>query len=161
MIQQFLRGNKRRITYIDTSIWSTAGNTDLLVLYNYDSNSIHVETILSRIGYHILLVYQRIYDRLVSRGLRPQLQCIDNETSQDLVHYLEEKNAYFQPAPSYVHRKNAPERAIRTLKNHFIVIMCGTYPNFNLDSWETPVSQALITIGILRKSNRTQSMDGA
>ena len=37
---------------------SAVGNTDMLVLYCFDANYIHVEAMPSRIGYHITLAYQ-------------------------------------------------------------------------------------------------------
>ena len=61
---------------------------DLLVLYDYDSSYIYVELMPSRTGYQILTAYQRTHDLLMSRGLRPQLQHLDNEASQILIDYL-------------------------------------------------------------------------
>ena len=50
---------------------STAGNKYMLVVYNYNNNFVHVESMPSRSDYQILLVYQRAHTILVSRGLRP------------------------------------------------------------------------------------------
>ena len=86
----------------------------MLVLYDYDSNSIHVEAMPSRTAYQILLAYQRAHKLLVSRGLRPRLQKLDNECDKALVHYLNEEEVEFQLVPPHVHRRNAAERAIRT-----------------------------------------------
>ena len=36
---------------------STAGNTDILILFDYNSNSIHVESMRLRSEYQILLAY--------------------------------------------------------------------------------------------------------
>ena len=41
----------------------------MLVLYDYDSNYIHVEAMPSRTGYQILLAYRRAHDILKLRGL--------------------------------------------------------------------------------------------
>ena len=116
---------------------STAGNIYLLVLYDYDSNYSHVYTIPSLTGYLILLVYQHTYTFLVSRGLRPQLQRLNNEDSHVLDHNLEDENVNVQLAPPSVHLIHTAERAIHSLKNPFIVIMCGTNPSFNLALWYT------------------------
>ena len=89
----------------------------------------------------------------MSRGLRPQLQQLDNKASQALVHYLEEENMHFQLSPSSVYYINATERAIRTLKNHFIAIMCDIDPNFNITLWRKLIPQDFITLNLIRKSN--------
>ena len=91
-----------------------------------------IEIIPSRTGYQIVFVYCRTYTLLASRGLCSQSQCLNNEAYQALVHYLEDENVDFQLAPPSFHRMNASERAIHTLKNHTIVILCDIYPNFNL-----------------------------
>ena len=71
----------------------------MLVLYDYDSNSIHCEPMPTKSGYQILLAYQRAHKLLVSRGLRPRLQKLDNECSEALVHYLDDEDVAFQLAP--------------------------------------------------------------
>ena len=48
---------------------STAGNTDMLVLYNYDSNYTRVKAMPLRTGYQIILAYRRAHDILKLRGL--------------------------------------------------------------------------------------------
>ena len=61
----------------------------MLVLYCFNANYIHVEAMPSRTGYQILLAYQRAHKLLVTRGLRPSLQRLDNEASAALVAYLD------------------------------------------------------------------------
>ena len=109
---------------------STASNTDILILFDYDSNGVHVEPMPSHSGYQILLAHQRTHRLLVSRGLRPRLQKLSNECSAALIHYLDKEAVEFQLAPPQVHHRNAAERAIRTWKNHFIAILCGCNRNF-------------------------------
>ena len=89
----------------------------------------------------------------MSRGLQTQLQCLDNETSQALARYLQDENVDFQLAIPSINHLNVAERAICTLKNHVIAILCDTYPNFNLVLWDKLIPQALITLNILCKSN--------
>ena len=52
-----------------------------------------------------------------------------------------------------MHRRNAAERAIRTFKNHFIAILCGTDPAFPMTLWDNLIPQTLITLNLLRRSN--------
>jgi hypothetical protein len=53
---------------------STSGNSDLLVVYCYDSNYIHAEPMKSKSGPEIRAAYERVFHLLTSRGLRPLLQ---------------------------------------------------------------------------------------
>ena len=66
---------------------STSGNKEILILYDYDSNFIHAEAMKDRSGPEILMAYKRGHELLSSRGLRPQLQKLDNEASALAVHY--------------------------------------------------------------------------
>ena len=67
---------------------STSGMTDMLVLYEYNSNCIHVEAMPSRTRYQIKPAYHRTHAIFVTHGLQPQLQRLDNETSQALVAFM-------------------------------------------------------------------------
>ena len=89
---------------------------------------------------------------LSSRGLRPQLQKLDNEASNALQQHLASVDVDFQLVPPHVHRCNAAERAIRTFKNHFIAGLCSTDANFPLKLWDHLLPQALITLNLLRGS---------
>ena len=61
--------------------------TNILVLYDYDSNYIHVEAMPFFTSYQIQLAYRRAHVIFVTRGLRPQLQRLDNEASQGPGHF--------------------------------------------------------------------------
>ena len=131
---------------------SCSGNTDMLVLYDYDSNFIHVEPMKSKSGPEILAAYQRAHALLTSRGLRPLLQRLDNEASAALQSFMADNAIDFQLAPPHVHRRNAAERAIRTFKNHFIAGLCSTDPSFPLNLWDRLLPQAIQTLNLLRTS---------
>jgi hypothetical protein len=51
-----------------------------------------------------------------------------------------------------MHRRNTAKRAIQTFKNHFIVVLCSVDPNFPLLLWDRLLSQATITLNLLRQS---------
>ncbi len=124
----------------------------MLILYDYDSNYIHVEPMKSKTGPAILAAYKKAHVLLSSRGLRPQLQKLDNEASQALKEYMTDQDVDFQLAPPYLHRRNAAERAIRTFKNHFIAGLCSTDKDFPLHLWDKLLPQALLTLNLLRGS---------
>ena len=131
---------------------SSSGNTQLLVMYDYDSNYIHAEPMKSKSAAEILAAYKRAHAVLTAAGLRPKLQRLDNEASTILKQFMNDENVDFQLAPPGVHRRNAAERAIRTFKNHFIAGLCTTDPDFPLHLWDRLLPQALLSLNLLRGS---------
>ena len=51
-----------------------------------------------------------------------------------------------------MHRRNAAEQAIRTYKNHCMAGFASCNPNFPLAEWDRLLTQAEITLNILRTS---------
>ena len=131
---------------------STAGNTDMLVLYDYDTNAIHVEPMKGKSSAAILAAYATALDMLTRRGHKPKLQKLDNEASAALLKFIEHSDIEFQLAPPQTHRRNAAERAIRTFKNHFISMLCSTDKDFPLKLWDRLIPQALISLNLVRGS---------
>jgi hypothetical protein len=133
-------------------VTSSQGMKYLIVIYDYDSNAIFAEPLINRTAKEILRAYTKIHTLLVSRGLRPQLQRLDNEASTILKEFLKNQQIDFQLVPPGIHRRNAAERAIRTWKNHFIAGLCSTNPNFPIYLWDKLVEQATMTLNLLRQS---------
>ena len=131
---------------------SSAGNAYMLIVYDYDSNMILAEPMKSRSGAEYLAAYQKIHTLLTSRGLKPQMQKLDNEASTALQQFMHEEAIDYQLAPPHVHRTNAAERAICTFKNHFIAGLYSTDPDFPLHLWDRLLPQALLTLNLLRGS---------
>ena len=131
---------------------SSAGNNYILVVYDYDSNSILVEPMRSRTGPCILEAFKIVHNRLVIAGLRPQLHRLDNECSTALKTFLKEEQVDYQLVPPRLHRRNAAERAIRTFKNHFVAGLCSVDKDFPLHLWDKLLPQAEITLNLMRGS---------
>jgi hypothetical protein len=131
---------------------SSTGNNYILVVYDYDSNSILVEPMRSRTGPCILAAFTVLHARLVAAGLRPQLHRLDNECSAALKTFLRDSDIDFQLVPPGLHRRNAAERAIRTFKNHFIAGLCSVDKHFPLHLWDKLLPQAELTLNLLRGS---------
>ena len=74
-----------------------------MVIYDYDSNNILVESMMSRTAAEHTRAYKIIYEYLVSRGCQPKLKKLDNEASASLKHYLAEKGVEFQLTPAGIH----------------------------------------------------------
>jgi hypothetical protein len=109
---------------------SSTGNTQIFVLNDYDSNSIHAVPMPTKTAADILAAYTSVVNTLIHAGLRPKLQRMDNECSNVLKRYMDTENIQYQVVPPGVHRANSAERAIRTFKNHFIAGLATTDPNF-------------------------------
>ncbi len=139
-------------------VTSNRGNKYVLVVYDYDSNAIIARPVKNRKAETIAETYEEIFDYLTKRGLRPKLQRLDNEASQLLKDFLNEKEIKFQLAPPYIHRRNAAERAIRTFKNHFIAGLCTVDTAFPLNLWCRLVDQAERTLNMLRTSRINPKM---
>jgi hypothetical protein len=131
---------------------SRSGNNYMFVLYDYDSNLIYAEAIPNRESNTILNAYKSVLQKLIKAGLHPQLHRLDNECSTALQEFFVDSNIDFQRAPPGMHRANAAERAIRTLKNHFIAGLCTAHPDFPLNLWDQLLPQAILTLNHLRGS---------
>lgn len=100
---------------------SCNGSDNILVLYDYDSNSIVVEPMRNRNGMHILTTFFTVlHTHLITAGLLPLPQHLDNECSTALKMFLIKVAITYQVMLPEFHRRNAAERAICMLKNHCI-----------------------------------------
>jgi hypothetical protein len=123
----------------------------VLIVYDYDSNSILVEPLRSsQTGACILLAFIVVHARLVTAGLLPQLHRLDDKCSAAHKTFLRAENIDFQLVPPNVHRRNAAERAIRTFKNHLIAGLCSVDKSFPLHLWDKLLPQAELTLNLLR-----------
>ena len=131
---------------------SASGNKYIFVCYDYDSNYIDARPLTGKTKEQIVKAYQASIKMLQSRGLHPQLQRLDNEASQALIHEINKNNIDFQLTPAGLHRRNKAERAIQTFKNHFIAGLCSIDPAFPLNLWDKLIPQAILTLNLLRAS---------
>jgi hypothetical protein len=76
----------------------------------------------------VLKAYEHIHQELTSRGLKPKLQTLDNESSAALKSFFTENNVEFQLVPPHCHRRNAAERAIWTFDEHFVPGLASVDP---------------------------------
>ena len=63
---------------------SSNGYHYILIIYDYDSNSILMEPVKSRKAAELLRAYKKLHARLVKGGCRPKLQRLDNECSAEM-----------------------------------------------------------------------------
>lgn len=92
----------------------------------------------------------KTYQFLKSKGFKPQLQIMDNESSDELNKWFQFEDVQVQFVPPYSHRANYAESTIRNFKNHFISIIAGVHNNFPLNLWDDILEQTLITFNSLK-----------
>jgi hypothetical protein len=60
--------------------------------------------------------YDTVHKELTVKGFKPNLQTLDNEASAALKNFFTFNDIDYQLVPPHRHRRNAAERAIRTVK---------------------------------------------
>jgi hypothetical protein len=86
---------------------------------------------------------------------------MDNEASVALKKYFTEKEMSYQLVPTYCHRANAAERAIRTFKEHFQSDLDTVDPSFPIYLWDRLLPQAEITLNLLQSSRLHPQLSAA
>ena len=131
---------------------SISGNTYILVVYCYDSNTIHPIAMQSRTKESQVAAYQTVIALLKHRDFSPKLASLDNEMSDLLLQSLESDEITIHLVSLHIHRRKAAERTLQTFKSYFIAILCGTDPKCPLNIWDKLLPQAQITLNLLRNS---------
>jgi len=135
-------------------IRSHSGNECIMVAYHQPTNAILVEPSRSRRDVHRITAYNNIMKRIHDNQHHVDLQLLDNEASTAYKNTIKTKwNTTYQLVPPYSHRRNAAERAIRTFKAHFLVILAGVDRSYPRQYWDLLLPQAELTLNLLRQSN--------
>jgi hypothetical protein len=71
------------------------------------------------------------------------------------------QNIDYQLVPPHCHRRNAAERAMRTFKEHFVSGISSVDPSFPMHLWDRLLSQAEITLNLLRTSRLHPQLSAA
>lgn len=133
-------------------VTSSRGNKYIMLLYDYDSNSITTEPMKSRSEAEMIRAYSKLHDHLVQCGLKPQLQKLDNEAPAGLKKFMKTNGIDYQLVPPHLHRRNAAERAISTFKDHFIAGLASTDGRWPMHLWCRLLPQCTMTLNMLRAS---------
>jgi hypothetical protein len=131
---------------------SAQGNAYVLVMYDYDSNTINAVAIKNRKTASLVKGYNELFEDLKKAGINPVLHRLDNETSKELILEIEKKGLDYQIASPGDHRLNHAERAIQTFKNHFIAVLYGCDSTFPAKQWDRIIKQAVMTLNMCRPS---------
>jgi hypothetical protein len=133
-------------------ITTQQGNAYIMVLYDFDSNSIHATPIKSRLKGDLVKGYQTMYNELIRAGIRPILHQLDNECPQEMIIAIIANGTKYQLAPPGDHKTNREERAVQTFKNHFISTLFGADSKFPANQWDRLITQAVMTLNMLLPS---------
>ena len=130
-----------------------------LILYDCDSNIILFKPLKTRQGASKLTTtWTSLHDQLQSNGYAPELHILDNECSDKLKKAFKKYSVAFQRVPPHVHQCNAAERAIQTWKYHFCSGLATCDPKLPLTELDLLMSQADITLNLLRPSYRQPNL---
>lgn len=132
---------------------SSTGNNYVIIIYDYDSNFNFAQPFCNCTAACLLAAFKHLHIRLCQAGLRQKLQRLDNGCSTLLKELLlDVESIDFQLVPPAVHRRNAAKRAIKTFHNYFIAGLCSVDKDFPLHLWDQLISQAELTLNLLRAS---------
>jgi hypothetical protein len=124
----------------------------VFVAYDYTTNAIIVQAITDHESATIVKAFDDIFTYLTSKGFKPKFNVLDNEASHAITEYLRGQNIKWQFIPPNEHHVNAAERAIQTVKNHFISGLCSTDRDFPSQLWDKLLQQAQDSLNMLRAS---------
>eukprot|EP00957_Ditylum_brightwellii_P114822 8755224-Ditylum_brightwellii.AAC.1 len=84
-----------------------------MVFYVYDANCIQGIPIKNWSAAEFQRVYNKVYEKLTRKGYKLQLHKMDNETSKELINWIEhQQDTRVELTPPDMHQQNLGERAI-------------------------------------------------
>ena len=117
-----------------------------------DSNAILVEPRKSRKDGKMKRAYEHLLLCLKQVGVQPKKHVLNNKVSELMKTMIRDKyNVELELVQR--HRRNVAEVAIRNFKAHFLSILAGTDPDFQIQFWDHLLPQAEITLNLLRQVN--------
>jgi hypothetical protein len=140
---------------------SSKGNNRFMICYSYDANYIRPIAMKSKSVAEWVSTFGVFLDEMTAKGFKPKLQTMDNEASAALNKYFTEKEMNYQLVPPHCHIINASERAIITFKEHFKSGLATVDTDFPVHLWDRLLTQAEITLNILRASRLYPQLSAA
>jgi hypothetical protein len=84
-------------------ITSSQQHKYIMVSYDYDSNWIFTEPLKSCSELEMVCGYSKLHKYLTNRGLKPQLQQLDNEAPSGLKKFMKQNGVDYQLVPNHIH----------------------------------------------------------
>jgi hypothetical protein len=133
---------------------SSRGNKYLMVACELDGNYIDAEPVRDRSASQLTQAYHAIFNRWKATGvIAPNWHILDNEAPEALKNAIRNNGCRVELTPADMHRRNAAERAIQTLKGHFISVLAGVANDFPIAEWDQLIPQTILTLNLLRPAN--------
>ena len=140
-------------------VTSSRGHKYVMVAVELDGNYIDAEAMTSRDTKELIRAYRSIWKRWEATGVvSPNWHVLDNEAPAEFKHVIRKNGCIVELTPADVHRRNIAERAIQTWKGHFIAVLAGVDEKFPLHEWDRLISQATLTLNLLRQSNTSPNV---
>ena len=148
--------DKHSVGYIDATgrfpQRSSRGHEYILIGYHYDGNTILATPLKDRSATSLTNAWKTMHTTFNESTEAPNIYVLDNEKSNELINAFTIHNVSYQLVPPHNHRTNLAERAIQTFKAHFKAGLATCDPNFPLTEWDRLISQAVLTLNLLRPS---------
>ena len=130
---------------------SARGNKYIYIAYSYDANGILFETMKSKHNSEMLRVFDKVYRKLTSRGIKPTFHVMNNEASSTIMDWMQRvKQVDAQKVSPHNHRANVSERMIETGKHHLISEIAVTDENFPITQWDRLIPKTQRKINMMR-----------
>ena len=107
----------------------------MFIVYDYNTNTILLETIKNIIGPEIVKLYEKSHKHIVDREVHTTIHWLDSESSRVLKEFKKTERVEYQLVPPHIYRKNAVEQEIIIWKDQFIVLLFITDDNLPLHLW--------------------------
>ena len=99
----------------------------------------------------LIRAYKELQSWCESRGFKPQLQKMDNETSKDVEDFIASQKTSQKYTPPDMYRKNPAERALQTYKSCIKSTIASLTPTFPISLWCKLLPQINLSVNIFRK----------
>ena len=123
----------------------------ICVFYIFDPNFIKRIPLKSGKKEELLRAYKEVYSWCKSRGFKPQLHKMDNETSKYVKDFIEIQQTSQQNTPPYIHRTNPAKRSLQTYKSCIKSTIAFLPPTFPITLWCNLLPQIDLSVNIVRK----------
>ena len=117
------------------SVTSSRVHRYMFIVYDYNTNTILLETIKNIIGPEIVKLYEKSHKHIVDREVHTTIHWLDSESSRVLKEFKKTERVEYQLVPPHIYRKNAVEQEIIIWKDQFIVLLFITDDNLPLHLW--------------------------
>ena len=128
------------------------GNRSVIVLYDYNSNTILTKTLKNNTIPELVRSQTRMIQYLLDLGMKPSSLRIENEFPLAQEHFIMANSVNFQLCPPNGHHTNQEEKSIYTCEFHFLARISWVDPNSPLHLWCCLLPQDIQTLNLLHRS---------